>query len=463
MARKHNKKLYELSRDSFSLPLFTRPDGTPHLVEAENIPMITWPDGRWCMEANIYMLRLYRNRYSRKFGGGTLLTYATQISHLLRYCFTAGIGLLDLTDSHFHLFINSLKSEVRFIPHRARVRSDNQVRDIGNRCLDFLESIGSLCLNNNYVSENGRIIISIREVKHYGHRRTGKRRISYVKEHRSFPPRTPNKTRLPISDNAIAAIKATVSSSSGTSFIKIRRYVMLRLFEATGGRRAELSEIRVEHIFDAIKSGTNMLNLLTLKQKTPELRQIPLINSDLQFIKSYIDIQRAAKIKKTCGVTNDSGYLFVNDRTGLPLTPNTLTLEMYFLRKTAGLAYQSCPHMFRHRYITKLFVHHLEIYHSSKDSNFISLHKQIETIKAIVMQSSGHKDPASLDHYINLAFEEASFFKASKESLRDAVALDGFNVEVQRLRIEIKNGLCPKEATTELINIFEQLMTNFRA
>ena len=206
-----------------------------------------------------------------------------------------------------------------------------------------------------------------------------------------------------------------------------------------------------------------MLNLLTLKQKTPELRQIPLINSDLQFIKSYIDIQRAAKIKKTCGVTNDSGYLFVNDRTGLPLTPNTLTLEMYFLRKTAGLAYQSCPHMFRHRYITKLFVHHLEIYHSSKDSNFISLHKQIETIKAIVMQSSGHKDPASLDHYINLAFEEASFFKASKESLRDAVALDGFNVEVQRLRIEIKNGLCPKEATTELINIFEQLMTNFRA
>ena len=70
---------------------------------AHDIPMLSWPDGRWCLPANIYMLELYHRGLSRKNHGGTLLTYAANITHLLRYCFDNQIDFPDLTDNQFAL------------------------------------------------------------------------------------------------------------------------------------------------------------------------------------------------------------------------------------------------------------------------------------------------------------------------------------------------------------------------
>jgi len=80
-------KLYTLTKGNFTLPYCI--DGQNRVIssKADNIPMIKWPDGRWCTLANMYMCRLYEQGHSRNNDGGTLKTYAANISHLIRYCF----------------------------------------------------------------------------------------------------------------------------------------------------------------------------------------------------------------------------------------------------------------------------------------------------------------------------------------------------------------------------------------
>ncbi|MFD3299423.1 tyrosine-type recombinase/integrase [Aquipseudomonas alcaligenes] len=352
--------------------------------------------------------------------------------------------------------------EVKFTPSRQRIRSDRQVRVIGQRCLDFLISIGKLCADTQYVSESGRIPISLKEAVSTNGKRRHKRTF-VLREHRSFPQATPLHTRLPISNDSIALIKSAATHTSNSSFLKLRRLVMLRVFEATGARRVEVSQIRVPDILRALNDGTYKVEFNSAKQggEASSKRLIPLTRTDLKFIQSYIDIQRSAVIKRTCGKSKDSGFLFISETTGAPLRPNTLTQEMSQLRIAAKLTNQACLHMFRHRFITKLFVYHLEKFHSNNECTFVALNKHIETIKAMVKELTGHKDPDSLNFYINLAFEEASFFKSSQEAFLQSNSIDAFHADVKYLREQMKSGLCTKEATEQLLRIFQDYKENF--
>lgn len=54
---------------------------------AKDIPFIRWPDRIPCIEANLFMLSQFNLMLSRRVKGGTLRTYAYNISNLLRFCF----------------------------------------------------------------------------------------------------------------------------------------------------------------------------------------------------------------------------------------------------------------------------------------------------------------------------------------------------------------------------------------
>ena len=90
------------------MPLLTDIDGKLVDIAADYLPLIYWPDGSWCVEANRFIRRAYEQGRSRKNKGGTLKQIASQISPLLRFCWANKLPLQDLTDQHFRQFILSI-------------------------------------------------------------------------------------------------------------------------------------------------------------------------------------------------------------------------------------------------------------------------------------------------------------------------------------------------------------------
>ena len=106
-------KLYRHATSEFGLPVYVDFSGEVSLLPAGGLPLMYWPDGRWCFEASLFMGHLARQGLSRRYRGGTLLTYAAHITPLLRYCFANGIDLFTLTDNHFRLFMRGIVGEKR--------------------------------------------------------------------------------------------------------------------------------------------------------------------------------------------------------------------------------------------------------------------------------------------------------------------------------------------------------------
>ncbi|HHF0555778.1 TPA: site-specific integrase, partial [Vibrio antiquarius] len=104
-------------------------------------PFISYPNGKPCYEANLYIRKLVqegRSTFGKK--GGTLHTYASQIIQLIHYIYKKRIELTELTNSSFGMFIRKLSKE-RQADNITPRRSANTVISIGMRCLDFLHLV----------------------------------------------------------------------------------------------------------------------------------------------------------------------------------------------------------------------------------------------------------------------------------------------------------------------------------
>src|SRR5690606_24034699 len=99
--------------------------------EANNIPFLSLPDGTPCLIGNAYMLNKYERRLSRRNHGGTLRHYASQISHIIRYCFYNKIDLIQVDNNRFIHFMNELRSEEKAVQVVFRVRNSNTLNNIG--------------------------------------------------------------------------------------------------------------------------------------------------------------------------------------------------------------------------------------------------------------------------------------------------------------------------------------------
>ncbi|PPD54032.1 MAG: hypothetical protein CTY12_03975 [Methylotenera sp.] len=421
--------------------------------EAGSIPMISWPDGSWCLQANVYMLDLYYRGLSRKNKGGTLLTYAANISHLLRYIFNNKFDLAKLTDNQFSLFIKTLQAEKRGGDQPSvSVRDSNSVIAIGRNCLDFLATVGRLYQDENFVSPNGQIRAEQKEfsLKQDSSRRSQGKLIRKFWHHRAFPSPSPKHKRLPISTVNVEKLRQIIQTESNTHFQRKRRYVMLKLLEITGGRRSEVAALTCNSVYQASK--TNMLEILTAKRSggREEFRFIPIASHDVAFLIEFIEKNRRSVIRSTCGNKNDDGCLLISQTSGLGLRANTITQEIATLSQAAGITEKSCPHMFRHRFITKLFVALIEQHKFENVDSFRRALLDTERIKQIVQQWTGHSNLESLDIYIHLAFDEIANFKDTYNIVNTKRVVQSFKGTLNQIQIELKNG-------GQLIEISERL------
>lgn len=390
-----------LTKSDFLLPHYIESDGSIVTKPADNIPLITWPDGRWCHVANRYIRHLYEHARSRSYRGGTLAAEAHNISHLIRYCWSAGISLEDVNDNSFIQFIDQLRD--RRVDGRRR--SDNAVIAIGRSSLAMLHLLGQHLGRPDYIGLTGMIR------GWQAHARVDKRG-GYLSGpgwgHSALPTPSPKNRRLPVSQTQIEMlVSAVVSDDCVSQQVMMRRLAMIRLLEITGGRRGEIASILAEDVLACATANGHWLRLPTLKRrKLPApTRLVPISRHDAEWLISYVRVWRA-NLLCSLGV-QDHGALLSSTRTGAALTRGTITNEIAVIKKKARLSDKVCAHMFRHRFITKMFVSLIEQHDLSSPDALRRLLLDGESLRLQVAEWSGHAKPESLSYYISLAFEEA--------------------------------------------------------
>lgn len=436
-----NRKLYTLTSTEFKVASHSTPAGQLVTIPANNIPMLRWPNGRWCWPANVYMIELYHRGLSRKDRGGTLLIYATQISNLIRFCYDNHVDFLEISDSFFSFFIRNLQVKKRQHDNTL-AREANAVIAIGRCCLGFLDFISKNHYISNFIGENGVIKAWQREAHIKKSGSDGKILVRKFWHHRSFPTPDPKKIRHPISREIITKLQEAVLPASSSIFLRKRRYVMLRLLEITGARRSEVVGLTVESIMSASQMDYPMLKLETMKKggNRKFIRYVPILAYDIEFLKEFIKVNRAIVVRKTCGTDHDDGFLLVSETTGRRLQPNTITQEISILRTQSQMSAQACAHQFRHRYITKLFVALIEQHKFENQDDFRRALLDTEQLKHQIREYTGHNSTASLDIYLHLAFDEITNIKKTIDIVSIRNLIDALSSRLKQYQLESKSG-----------------------
>lgn len=380
--------------------------------EASHLPFLYWPNGVPCIEANAYMLKLWEKNLSRRTRGGTIAAYAKNISPLIRFCFDNQIGFIGLTDNRFTQFINGLNVKNRT---GSVVRTTNTILNIGRRCIDFLNFVGEFHGQTNFIGiDKCSIIVHKKEFKIRS--KSGLQSKSYW-HHTSFPQPSPIKRRSPISRNVVKKLKQAALQTEDRH-IRLRRKVMVYAYEVTGGRRVEIAHLKVADIVKALKSDDSSPLLEMITAKKGNARLIPVPRGFLQECLFYIDFSRKRILRHTIGLKNDHGFLLINHQTGKPLTPETMTGEMNRLCKSTGIdSSLGHGHLFRHGYITRIMVDLISRHNINNKDEFRRALLNVESLKLELQQYTGHRNTASLDTYIDLAFHEITNYKETLDAV----------------------------------------------
>lgn len=455
-------KLYHLTNPDFVV--FSHTDGRGHILTApaDNIPMIRWPDGRWCLLGNLYMHKQYRKGLSRTDRGGTLLTYAVNISPIIRYCHNNQTNFIDLTDNQFTFFIKSMQGERRSKDPEVTASDANSLLTIGRKSLDFLSYVGQCYGDNEFVGPKGRIAAEMKEliIRGVGSRKT--KIVRHYWHHHSFPTPDPKRKCLPISTENIEKLREAVLPASNSIYLRKRRYVMIDLLEMVGLRNIELTALTVDNVLAAARMEEPMLKLKTAKRKDKKAeRVVPVERVDLEPLLQFINKNRRIRIKKTCGFANDKGFLLVSETTGKRLRPNTITQEVDLLCTHAGIDERSCPKMFRHRFITKMFVALIARHKFENEDDFRKALLDDEAFKQELQEWTGHTNADSLDPYIHLAFREVANYKKTYSLVSATRVIESLSSTMRQIKAELKAGLSPIEAAFQLEKFIDAALMDF--
>ncbi|MDK6078529.1 hypothetical protein [Massilia varians] len=414
-----------------------RNKGDPTVIDVSSVPVLAWPDGRFCFEASSFLFKLfYEDGLSTRGGGGTLSTNAAYLSHLIRYCHSENIDFCNFKDARFTLFMRKLRKEEVYrggVP--ALLRDNTTITKMGRFYLKFFDFIGDLHGIFNFLPER------IHAFKKKGTRKVhGGRLVSYeFWHHRSFPNRDELRRRRPLSDSALDAIeKANNVISHG--FVRRRRHVMLLILKVTGGRRMEASMLTVSAVKKAMlsKSLIPILEMDNVKQKGgPSVRKVPIGRGDLSIIERYL-LDRTKIIRNTCGNANDCGLLLISSTTGLGLVPNTISGEFSLLAKAANVDGQACAHMLRHRYLVNLYVE-LIIEAGTRDKDlFLKLLSSNDHIILIFRERSGHASTAGAEWYTKLALEKLLNTEKAMQHVQARELVRGLTSEIDDIEIQAR-------------------------
>ncbi|EII2981668.1 site-specific integrase [Vibrio parahaemolyticus] len=419
-------------------------------------PFISYPNGKPCYEANLYIRKLVqegRSTFGKK--GGTLHTYASQIIQLIHYIYKKRIELTELTNSSFGMFIRNLSKE-RQADNITPRRSANTVISIGMRCLDFLHLVQDVNHLKFFIGtepENSitvSVVKSSRKIEGYSGLI-----IKNSMRHSSFPDPSATNKKTPISEEVHDKLFNYIISNKNIQ-VKERNLAIFHCLDQCGARRAEIINIQVSDINAAIRSKDQypLLRLINLKQQDSERKQryVPVSRVFLSEMSNYIRHFRRPLIKKKIGktISYDHGFLFVSTSTGRQLSEDTLTTYFTVWRENLKIEEELHAHLFRNTYITNKLI---EIIESRSDiktpEDLRRLLLNTERFKQELKEWTGHKFLSSLEVYINLAFARHFKFDSEVKALQVRTAIDSTRKAIKRIRSNLINGVTSNYQTID--------------
>lgn len=401
-----------------------------HLKSKDKFPFIAYPNGKPCHIANMYLLELEDKNRSIH----SIKQYASNVSYLVNFCFKKKLDFLKLTEGIFFDFAYGLRSETDSQNPLKRLRNPTTLNNIIRTNLDFLNFIGNFNDKPNFIFDNIGAKTSSKNIK--------KGDVSVEMhgwEHKSLEVPAIKKTRNPIGKEVIDKLYEAVVEKSSSQFIQQRRIIMLRLLEATGARAGEIALIKVNDVLESFNND-GFMRMTTLKRKQETSRLVQMDFNDLNLIKNYINLYRKKVIRNTIGLSNDHGYLFINENSGEKAFDTVISNDVNVLKNVANIQEQTCAHMFRHRFITKQFVNLIKQYNYENQDQFRKALLDTNTLKQKIQQMTGHQNLNSLDVYIDLAFNEIFNTTVVLDKLAVANAYESFDSQLKLLTMELVNG-----------------------
>lgn len=232
--------MYKRAGEEFRLVSHVSPERGVVTYPAPRFPIMSWPDGTWCLEGNLYLERLHKKRrviVDRP--DGTVLAYAGHLNHFIRFCFERKMSFLEVTDDEFIDFVDVLEEERRAKDESQEARAFPAIRAIGTTVLSFIDFCGQQYGLSNLVGLNGQIQASSGSTP--SPRRRRRERDLEIRHfaHAALPLPSAGERRRPISTEDLKRLRVAVYEVGG-EYIQSRRAIMLLVLEAVGGRREEI-------------------------------------------------------------------------------------------------------------------------------------------------------------------------------------------------------------------------------
>ncbi|WP_253820168.1 hypothetical protein [Vibrio campbellii] len=161
----------------------------------------------------------------------------------------------------------------------------------------------------------------------------------------------------------------------------------------------------------------------TYKREEARFRIIPLERSVAMRLDLFMSLYRQNLIKRLLKyelISSESeidDVIYLNPETGKSVKQSAAYMDFRRLSKRANIETKTCQSMFRHRFITNMVKLHLVSFMDKsplKNSHNFN-DKDYETILKKVATFTDHKDPKSLNEYIDLAWEELDVFEYAYE------------------------------------------------
>jgi len=391
--------------------------------------------------------------------GGSLGDYASKLGQLLRRCYQDGIDPISLSDGKFTDYIVDIRREPSISNPSQPKKSEASVIATGKVWLDFLSFVGRFYGDNDFVSAEGTI--RAREETFATTTRSGKKITSTYLTHHSFGKPNREHRRLPITKEQIALLKASIRKDTVPATVKVRRACMIDLLTDTGARRTELANLKVADVLRAMEMEHPLLRLDTLKREEGAERYVPVFSTALRKLRQYIEVERRKIMRSVYKGGKDHGYFFVSSTTGKPLTSSVISNEILQLRKLAGIKSQLTAHMFRHAFITNLFILFIQRHQLTNPDQFQQALLDSQTFTAEIISWTGHLDPKSVERYIHLAFRDLSKYTETVSSVHLVMAMDKYFAEEDELVSMFEEGMPKEEFKKQLLALREMAQQDF--
>lgn len=422
-----NKQLFALHR-AVELPSHAQFDPLNNRFHGVNEVMdavfaMYWPDGSPCIYAEMFLLAKSLQLKMRSNDGGSLKVTASDLSHLVRFCWDTRCNFWDLYDDDFYNFVQRLRADKKHPGSAIRRRNDNTVSRIIETAIEFLIWIQSHFFSDRTIAGPRRIAPQIRLLEK-SYRSQGGQYVIRLKYPFTPTQDVPDPKR-PLSSSlrnrlwdGVRILSQRVQPNLDAferNYLRARREVMFLLLEATGCRPGEAARLSVNTNENCVSTGTVTLVTLKRRKGTDPERRVPLDKATAIKLEVFIHKHRKELIKRLRARGIEvwpQDKVFLGCRTGKPIAESALIREFHRIVTAADVEERACPSMFRHRFITNMVKLHLLALMRDHPgvTRALLTEGDYRTILRRVATFTGHGSEESLFHYINWAWEELEVF-----------------------------------------------------